>query len=56
MQGVEVVDRLLLEKEEVTVGTIYPTGLGELARSAVAGSGDPGPLRIMPSGRAASSG
>jgi hypothetical protein len=54
MQGVELVDRLLRGESEVTVGTIYPSGLGERPRAA--GSGDPGPLRVTPSGRAASSG
>jgi hypothetical protein len=59
MQGVEVVDRLLQEKPEVTVGTIYPTGIGgseRVLRPIVAGSGDPGPRRVRPSERAASSG
>ena len=59
MQGVELVDRLLLGKPEVTVGTIYPSELAgreRAARPIVAGSGDPGPHRIRRSGRAASSG
>jgi protoporphyrinogen oxidase len=57
MQGVEVVNRLLRGETEVTVGTIYPTGLGErMARPSVAGGGDPGPLRVTQSERAASSG
>jgi protoporphyrinogen oxidase len=56
MQGVELVDRLLRGEPEVTVGTIYPTGLAGEIRPSVAGSGDPGPLRVTQSGRAASSG
>lgn len=64
MQGVEVVNRLLLGEEETTIGMVYRVtedgrNAADHERSKVAGSGDPGKRSVGPTvvtraGRAAS--